>query len=180
MNIIQVSPPHTGSTVLVNLVVEFFEKGNSVFFTEDFFLPKDRIVVKSHNINLDLWLEKFPEEPLYFIMSVRDGDDYMQIDSKYRNWPNVLIFNYNEIVVSDSLTVKSISENVHKKIINFIDFLGSSPKDLENRFIQMNERYEEIKNKPFSYIDSYYGLHGSHKGREPLTSSEMNYHRFKK
>lgn len=180
MKIIQVSPPHTGSTVLANLVVEFFEKNSPVFFTEDFFIPEDRIVVKSHNVNLDLWVEKFPEESLYFIISVRDGDDYMQIEQKYQNWPNVLIFNYNEILATNSLTTKCISENVHKKITNFIDFPGSSSKDLQNRFDNMNECYEKIKNKPFSYIDKYYNLHGSHKGRKPLSKKQMNYHRFKK
>ena len=36
-------------------------------------------------------------------------------------------------------------------------------KNMEQRIINMNKLYEEIKDKPFSYEDKFYGIHGSHR-----------------
>jgi hypothetical protein len=33
------------------------------------------------------------------------------------------------------------------------------------RINAMNVRYEEIKHKPFTYIDDFYEIHGSHRNR---------------
>lgn len=174
MRIIQSSPPHTGSTVLCNLVTEFFEKGLPVHFEKEFILNNNRIVTKSHNINLNLWTQRFPEESLYFIVSTRDGDKYMQFDEQYKNWPNVLIFRYDELLITEKISLNYICRNVHKKISNFISFKGSSVEDLKTRFKGMNDCYEKIKDKPFSYIDDYYNLHGSHRDREPLSKQQID------
>ena len=40
--------------------------------------------------------------------------------------------------------------------------IGDSLIALE-RVVNMNKRYEEIKTKPFSFIDHFYELHGSHR-----------------
>ena len=39
------------------------------------------------------------------------------------------------------------------------------------RIRDMNRRYEEIKSKPFLYLDEFYHLHGHHRNRDDTTSS---------
>ena len=35
-----------------------------------------------------------------------------------------------------------------------------------DRIVAMNSLYEKIKDKPFTYYEEFYNLHGSHRGRK--------------
>ena len=83
-----------------------------------------------------------------------------------------MIINYDDIVENEEYKLTEISDFILKKLRNFLpDSVFATDDDcvLQNQIIErienMNKRYEEIKNRDFSYVDKFYGIHGSHRGR---------------
>lgn len=161
--VIQASPEHTGSTVLANALTEIFDKGNAVF-ADDVSISNENIVTKTHNIDLKYWKEKYSKFDLYFFGSHRK--DHRMISDKYTCWENVVIFDYEELLETNNYSVLDICDNIYKKVSNLIKGIHiSSVEDMANRINNMNEVYKKIKEKPFSYYDKYYHIHGSHRNR---------------
>jgi len=65
-------------------------------------------------------------------------------------------------MIVDNLYNK-ITSLFSKNLINNIEFSNPNCKE---RIIEMNKRYEEIKSNPFTYIDPFYEIHGSHRNRK--------------
>jgi hypothetical protein len=168
IKIFQSSPPHTGSTVLVNFIHGFLCPEEPIYFNNNKFW-----IQKTHKLDIDNIMAQNSGFDCYFIMSERnDSREKKLINNKYRNYPNVLIFNYNEIKnTTDSSQLNKITDNVFYKIKKFLPKSFFIEKDdvykrnMTNRIQNMNKKYEEIKNKPFSYFDTFYHIHGSHKNR---------------
>jgi hypothetical protein len=100
---------------------------------------------------------------LFFICSERE-EIGAKIDIKYKSYENVIIFNYNELNETDVNTIPIIVNNIYNKLIKCVGI--DLDKELcIDRINKMNICYNEIKNKPFSYIDPFYELHGSHRNR---------------
>jgi len=98
---------------------------------------------------------------LYFVCSER-GDKV--IDEKYHHYKNVLIFNYDELLETETYSVEDIVTNAYNKLIGVLPGdIELNKQDAVERIQKMNLVYEEIKNKPFSYADDFYQLHGSHR-----------------
>ena len=55
-------------------------------------------------------------------------------------------------------------ENIYNKINKMLKIELSIEGGI-NRIIAMNKRYEEIKDKPFDYIDDFFEIHGHHRNR---------------
>jgi hypothetical protein len=168
IKIFQTSPPHTGSTVLVNYIYGLFCPKESV---NDKTKPNFWIK-KSHDLNLDKIMQENAEFECYFIMSERnDAKVHNLIKQKYRKYSNVLIFKYDEIKdTTNDILLPKITNNVFNKIKHFLpDELITHDdickKNMQKRIKDMNKKYEEIKDKPFSYFDTFYHIHGSHKNR---------------
>ena len=170
--VIQASPPHTGSTLLVNLVHGFLLPDEQVNWETET-LINDCIITKTHDINIDKWNNNYKQFKLYFVMSERyDNKIQARINNEYKKKQNVLVINFNEINVTNELSLEDVIDNIFNKFINFF------PKNLipnkndeciklcmKNRINNMNKLCEEIKSKPFSYYDGFYHIHGSHRNR---------------
>jgi len=169
VKIIQTSPQRTGSTLLSNLISGFTINTNipKTARYNSKTIPKDLIeknlIIKSHDTNIDSWINCHKEYKLYFICSERNNKI---INDKYKAYPNVLCINYKEILETKCLDLNTIINNLYIKIRNFLP--SKIEMNKENglcRIIKMNAFYESIKNKNFKYQDDFYGIHGNHRDR---------------
>lgn len=181
--IIQTSPNHTASTLLINsiygLIPELTNKNIIGEWTNDFHkLFTDVAVVKCHILNIDELIKKYTEKykntykdlNILFICSERIEKKYI-INDKYKTYKNVVVFDFNELNETPKNTLDNIVDNLHTKISILFDNNSITTVELnkdtcKERIINMNKRYEEIKCKPFSYIDPFYEIHGSHRNRK--------------
>jgi hypothetical protein len=175
--IIQTSPEHTASTFLVNalygIIEELKDKKIIGLWNENFKNEFNNIIlVKSHNLNIDNLIKIYADYyNLYFICSERKERN-LYIDSKYKLYNNVIVFDYFELNETSKNTIPNIINNiynkVHKLLFKYIesDFIKLNKENGINRIIDMNNRYNEIKENPFEYIDEFYEIHGSHRKRE--------------
>lgn len=118
-------------------------------------------------------IQKYKEYDLYFIMSERNDSKVKKlIDSKYKSYSNVLIFNYEDINITKSLTLERLIEYSFNKFYKFfpIDTIPIIEKEhikknMINRIENMNKITEQIKDRSFEYWDKFYGVHGGHRNR---------------
>lgn len=168
--IIQTSPPHTASTVLVNLIHGLLEPESAVNWGK-LNLGK-KLISKTHEQNIDSIMQDLKDYDLYFVMSERnDGKEQKLINQKFRKYENVLIFDYTELLETEDKSLQEICENAERKLTSFLPQVVMQQakgglEQMHKRISSMNERYQEIKNKPFSYLDPFYQLHGSHRNRK--------------
>ena len=175
--IVQASAPHTGSTVLFNLIYGFIDP----------LLPYggDDIsgdIIVSHNIDLDHWENLLKGYNVYFICSERPALHHTKIiDPKYHSnnmsirfsgvseRKKLLLIQFEELNETPKLTIKDIVDNIHIKLKNFLPpYVKLNKKSALDRIINMNKLYSKIKDRPFSYHDEFYSLHGSHRNREKV------------
>ena len=159
--IIQTSPAHTGSTVLTNLIYGLLEPESAVKFRKGFtlnpansifmFLEK-KLIIKSHDQNIDTIMQDLKQYDLYFVMSERDDEKEQRlINQKFRKYENVLIFDYTELLETKDKSLQEICENAERKLTSFLPqaIMQQAKGGLEQmykRISSMNERYQEIKN----------------------------------
>jgi signal recognition particle subunit SEC65 len=182
IRIIQTSYVHTGSTLLSNILYGFFccDKPIQVQFmpvssqTEK--LSKN-LIVKSHYLGIRRWIHSYNQFNMFFILSERD----QKYPPHFYNMNKILIIDYNTLLESDTNPVEVIVENVYKKIrdflpLNFFESYSENimKKNAVRRVKTMNALYENIKNKGFSYFDSFYLLHGNHRNREDTKIPEQS------
>lgn len=188
--LIQLSPPRTGSTVLINILYgllyydkyvkfdnEFFNlleddkisKENKKDF-EDKYLSEDINIIKTHCLNIDLINKYFNNKNIYKIYFICSERDDKKIDEKYYINKNVIIFDYDDLLETEDYTTEMIVKNVKSKLINNITELNLKNINLDendaiNRIKNMNTLYEYIMYKPFTYYSNFFHLHGSHRNR---------------
>jgi hypothetical protein len=168
--IYQTSPAHTASTFLVNalygLIPELFNKkirGVWESNIDNYF--NDIIVVKSHDINIDDLIKKYNNKyKLVFVCSERKEKNYL-IDEKYKQYDNVVTFEFNELYETPNNSLIQIVDNIYKKLKIVLPDIEMNKQTCIERIQLMNIRYEEIKHKPFTYIDNFFEIHGSHRNR---------------
>jgi hypothetical protein len=170
VRIIQASPARTASTVVINVLMGLMgHKHDPVIFYEHHQEgPKSHDVIKTHITDLQWWVDRFGEEyDLYFVCSERGP---WKISDEYRSWPNVAIFQYEELLETADYSEEDIVRCIADRIDQFSEptLMVTDPVDRENavhRLSCMNARYKEIKSEPFEFIDPFYHIHGSHRGR---------------
>lgn len=169
--IIQTSPKGTASTVLTNLLYGFICPDRNVEYVEfnqkkihDF---KQNInIVKTHSMNIHK-IRRFYEKnyDVYFVCSERN-ERKLFINKEYIKYPNVCVFDYNDLSETPNQTLESIVDTVHDKLHEFLPRSITLCKETAiGRIINMNTLYESIKDKSFEYYDTFYHLHGSHRNR---------------
>ena len=171
--IIQSSPDHTGSTVLINLVHGYLLPDENVHWNTETLIDKF-LITKTHNTNIKFWEKKYPQYKLFFIMSERnDSKVCRKINSKYRKKSNVLIINYDKLLINDNYSQKNMIDYIFNKINNFIPKNLKPNKDddlikddMEKRFNIVNETVAKLKDKPFNTFDKFTHVHGSHRDRK--------------
>jgi hypothetical protein len=172
IKIIQTSLQHTGSTVLTNLLFGAFESKSKVNFLHikkySHNIVKNKLIYKSHVLDINKILN-FPYN-IYIIMSSRKEKDLDYDISYYKN-PKILIIDYEKLNETPEYTLKDIVDYTFMKFKNFLpkELFKLSDKEIKknmyNRISRMNKVYKKIRDKPFSYVDTFYSLHGSHRNR---------------
>ena len=162
--IIQTSPMHTCSTLLVNsiygLIPELTDKkiildsGSDENFDKYF---NNIIVIKSHHTHIDALIERYEHKyKLFFICSERKEYGYL-IDEKYKSYNNVIVFQFEELNESHDNNIYKIIKNIYNKIINVLKIELHIISGI-TRIIRMNELYENIKYNSFDYVDNFYEM----------------------
>ena len=172
--IIQCSPSHTGSTVLVNILYGLIHNNKPVTYINfnnkpghaiinNLLKDNDICIIKTHICNIDMLIDHLKKYKLFFICSERDKK---VINNKFYSYNNVLIIKYNELLEIPTYSIKDIVENIYNKLITFLpnDIILNKDMAIE-RINNMNNEYKIIKDKPFTYINKFYHLHGSHRNR---------------
>ena len=162
--IIQTSPTHTASTLLINaihgLVPGFFDK--QIMF--DTFDDSDNIFIMKCHFDIDELINTYGQiYKLIFICSQRKDMDIFMYE-RYKTYDNVVIFDFNELNETSINSLIDIVDNIYNKIKPLLNINLDKIKCVE-RINLMNIKYEEIKHQPFDYIDEFFGLHGSHRNR---------------
>lgn len=165
--IIQYSPEHTASTLLVNALYGLIPSlRNKPIIYNDFRLNANVgvQVIKTHNSNLDAFITRFKNTyRLFFICSEREELNLL-VNSKHKSYDNVVVFPYSELNETASNPLPDIINNIANKIRDLLNI----ELDVESgitRVTRMNALYETIKEKPFIFYDHFYHIHGSHRGR---------------
>jgi hypothetical protein len=172
--IFQSSPYRTASTLLVNalygLIPSLIDKRVVGAWEQTIDNSPDNIIVlKSHDLDIDKYIAEYGHKHnLYFVCSERIALNKM-IPNNYKSYPNVCVFEYAELNETKTYTVPKIVQHIHDKL------RGVFASDIElhvdtgiQRVLAMNRKFEEIKDKPFTYVDTFYQIHGSHRNRTPL------------
>jgi len=181
--IFQSSPPHTASTLLVNALYGLFEELQDKFILFDYrneptvildykieteFADKNIVIVKTHNTNIEKLTSLYKDKyELFFVCSQRIKHNLF-IDRKYLNYPNVDVFHYSELNETQENTLSDIIDNIYNRVYRLLskyDFIKLNKEGSYKRVNNMNQMYNEIKENPFSYIDLFYHIHGSHRNR---------------
>jgi len=172
IKIIQCSYPHTGSTVLSNLIYGFLSHEEEVRWNSEELIDK-YLITKTHNMNIDNWIKKYKNYKLYFIISERNDNKIKKpINKKYKKMNNVLIIKYNELLENNNNSLENIINNIFNKFNNFIPNELFTIKDkniikenMLNRIKLMNKVVEKMKNNSFEEYDKFTGVHGGHRNR---------------
>jgi hypothetical protein len=168
--IVQTSPKHTASTLLINAVHGLIpELADKRIVTGKRFTPFDTILaIKIHNTNIDHLRRLFRNFRVIFVCSERKELNLF-IDPKYKRYPNVVVFDYTELNATEATPLPAVVDTIYSKLSPLLPIRLDKASCLQ-RLVAMNKRYEEIKQKPFSYIDPFFELHGSHRNRPAAQS----------
>lgn len=164
--IVQTSPKHTASTLLINAIHGLIPAlADKRIVTGKRFKPFDTILaVKIHNTNIDGLLRLYPNYQVIFVCSERKQLNLL-IDSKYKLYRNVVVFDFIELNATESTPLSTVVDTIYNRVAPLLPDIRLDKASCLERLMAMNKRYDEIKHKPFSYIDPFYELHGSHRNR---------------
>jgi hypothetical protein len=163
--IIQTSPKHTASTLLINAIHGLIPAlADKRIVTGRRFAPFDTILaIKIHYTNIDHLIKLYPGYRVLFVCSERK-DKNLLIDPKYKQYRNVAVFDFVELNATEENPLSTVVNTIYTKLAPLLPIRLDKVSCLQ-RLHAMNARYEEIKEKPFTYIDPFYELHGSHRNR---------------
>lgn len=177
MRIIQASYPHTGSTLLLNMIHGFICPDEGIHWhtekiDEDTGLALIHLhtVTKTHEVNFDQLTKAYGDQyDLYFLVTERQ----QRYHPKYYSRKNVVIFKYDEIVETKEASIEQVTRHVYSRLANVLPRSVFSSMDAEatiergiQRVKDMNTICDQIHDKPFSYYDPFFGIHGHHRGRD--------------
>lgn len=170
--ILQASPTHTGSTVLLNLIHGFLKPDEEIHYDTETLIDK-YLITKTHDTDVEKWEQKYPNYKLLFITSERYDDKIKKrIHEKYRAKPNVLVINYEVLLETATNPVGNIIDNVFNLLVHFIPPALNPRKDdheikqdMKKRMTILNQTVQQMQAKPFSEWDKFTGIHGNHRNR---------------
>jgi hypothetical protein len=185
--IFQVSHARTGSTFLVNALHGLIENLKDVNRNVNE-KKKDKMyndnnniaLIKSHNIKIDDFIKKYQNNYNLLFVCTERKEKNLYIDEKYKSYKNVLVFDFVELNETDEYTIPMIIDTIYDKWQPFllengcVDIKLNKETAIE-RIINMNKFYEEIKDKPFTFFDAFFGIHGSHRNRDNSKNNSDKY-----
>jgi hypothetical protein len=166
------------STVLINALYGIIPETKNTRIVGQWNMYRNRPlftnvqVLKSHDIDLDRLSEAFGKDhQLYFVCSERK-ELGLQIDEKYKSRQNVCCFDFDELNETEQNPLASIIQTICDRVSAMMQLSNDTClgelciKSGIQRIVEMNKKCEEIKHLPFSHIDAFYEIHGSHRGRQ--------------
>ena len=172
IKIIQSSPMHTVSTLLLNLIHGFISPKEEIHLLINNLIDKF-LITKTHNTNVIELENRFPQYRLFFIMSERnDNKIQATIKNEYKKKSNVLVINYDKLCETENNSINNIIDYIFDEFNKFIpkelkpDKNDSLIKaDMKKRVEIVNKTVELMKDKSFSQWDTFTGIHGNHRNR---------------
>jgi len=169
--IVQASPISTGSTLLMNLICGLIRPDDPVYYASNMMqfirrhhedvLDERILIIKTHNMGWEHWQKRAKEDnrKLFFICSQRD-ETISPPDGS-------LLIDYNEILETDDNTLESIISNFYKKMQELFsgEDISLDEEACVKRVNEMNIMVDKIKDKPFSHLNRFYHVHGSHRSK---------------
>jgi hypothetical protein len=175
--IFQSSPARTASTFLINALYGIIPETKNTRIVGQWNMYRNRPlftnvqVLKSHDVDLDRLTEAFGKDHrIYFVCSERKAHG-IQIDEKYKSRQNVCCFDFDELNETEhnplNIIVQTICDrvNIMMQLSNDTCLGKLYIKSGIERLVAMNEKYNQIRHLPFSHIDEFYEIHGSHRNR---------------
>lgn len=172
--IIQSSPKRTASTLLVNaiqgLIPELHDK--RIYFAWSAHSPvppfdTSVFVLKTHETDIDKLTSQYQsdEYSLFFICSQRKSKGiYFAAEQVSR--PNVLVFDFDELNEREGYGLPQVVQYIYEKINSSILRIPLDPSLCLARLTAMNQMEESLRDKPFSFIDRFFHIHGHHRCRD--------------
>ena len=155
--IIQSSSPHTGSTLLSNVLYGFFCPKRPINYKRTINrrcqLSK---VVKTHS-NKGFWKDI---RNVIIVTSVRDGHP----ESFGKDDRNIVVVPY-EVLLGTEVEIATRVYDILSKRVKGLPNRKRSINRGARRLKAMNIRYLEIQYRTFSFVDPFFHLHGSHRNR---------------
>ncbi len=165
--ILQSGIARTGSTVIANLIQGFISKDEKLlgYWNNQYHLDRFHRkvnIAKTHLVDLDPIIERLQDKfELFFVISERDDK---KIDPKYHCYANVIIFDYTELLETSTQTTEQIADNAYSRLRDFFPpYIPMNRDHGLQRLNEMNAYYQQIKDQPFSFVNYFYQLHGSHR-----------------
>jgi hypothetical protein len=158
--IIQSSFMYTGSSLLINILYGLIPSLHHRYISSEQVKNNQFIeIIKTNNTNIDEHISKYKHlyKYIYFVCSEKNEKRF---NPKYKNYNNVLIFNLNELDETEEQSLEDIINNVHDKLLEMVQ-INLNKQLCINRINNMKLFYETIKERPFSYIEPFYHIHGS-------------------
>ena len=164
--IISSCPPHSGSTFLINALYGFITPNKPINRTPNKHTFVNLDIIKMHEYDIqDLYNNyKDPNIELYFI-SIKRGDS--RVKNTNGDGIRFLEFDYYDILETVTYSLSDIVDYFYSKIRPFLPSeFPMNKKTCIARLEGMNSMVEKLKDKPFSYYETFYQIHGSHRNRK--------------
>lgn len=145
---------HVGSTLLTNIVYGLFCPNKSVEYLTDNFHNSEKPVFKTHNLDFNSIKNELNDFKIIFLTI--DRENHNKVDFKDLPKNEYFRFNYEDLVQDQSKFIK----NIIKELSPILEH------NVKKRINDMNNLYEEIKEKPFKFYNGFYHIHGSHRNRK--------------
>lgn len=175
--IIQSSFPRSASTLLVNVLYGLIIGLQDMpVLWNDFrhyygpAITGPITVFKTHETNLaDLNFLFGKKYNTFFICSERSPNHFAE---GLKAQPNIAVLDYEDL---NNVPIHEVCWRLHSVVEDMIPGLQLSIPNCIARIEAMNRRYAEIADLPFSYVDPFYQLHGSHRSRTNLRGKNIEF-----
>jgi len=160
-HIVQASLPHTGSTVLNNLLVGLFDP--------DADYKKSSMITITHDFDLlSLYKKERPKyDEMFFVVSNRGMDPSSRVDKELCEYNNVLCIEYEELQYTNQQQLHDVVNNLSNKFQSRFHrsfgpgFLDESKRmDAVKRLEAMDNAISALKGQPPDVMDKKFGVIG--------------------
>lgn len=164
MKFVQISRVGTGSTVLVNVLHGLVAPHDPVRYVEQPVALGPGQVCKTHCQDYSGWCQRNPTD-VAFVTSERPG--FARNVAAFRRDPRTCVVLYADLLETPTHRCVDIVRAVAARLTCAYG-LPFGPEAIERavaRLRAMNRVQAQLAAQPFTCVDAFYAVHGSHRGR---------------